>query len=237
MKTKSIIFLVAILTLSCGSSKSNAYNGGVKIPVSEFTSISASSGIEIYFTEGKSASVEVEKEYDGDTYVEAKVRNGKLTLSVDTKGKNHLRNLKLRVHVSCKNLEGLSLSGGVKFVTNKLNGDSKSISASGGANINIDRMKLNKLNLSTSGGASLDFGNIEGNSLKISSSGGSRIEANIAKAKDVRISSSGGARVILKGGTVDKVSASASGAATIDIRDLKYGDASTSQSGSGKVRK
>lgn len=235
MKTKSIFFLLLILVFSCGSSKSST--GSERVSVDDFTSISASSGIQIYFTEGKSAAVELEAENDGNVYIKAQVINGHLSLSIDNKGKENLRNVKLIAHVSCKNLKKISLSGGSKFTATELSGKTKSLSASGGANIKIDKINLNTLNLSMSGGASGNFNRIEGDKISISSSGGSSIKANFSKAKDVKVSSSGGANITLTGGKVDKVSAIASGAAKINISSLKYGDASVNQSGLGKIVK
>lgn len=237
MKTKSIFLLALILVFSCSSSKSSPGNSNG--PVSEFTSISAQSGIDIRFTEGKAATVELEKEADGNIYIQAEVINGRLELSLKEEyrnRRNNFKNLKMVARVSCKNLEKVSLSGGARFVTDELKGNKKSFSGSGGSSFSVDRMKADQLNISMSGGASVNFSRIETNKADISTSGGSSVNVDFSKAGDIKASTSGGANIRLTG-KADMISASASGAASVDITGLSYGNSSTSQSGMGKIVK
>lgn len=199
------ILSIIVLFVSCGSSKTSHVE---KINLSAYSGIEVRSGIEVYFSYGKSHTAQIDSPEPINVYVEKGI------LKVNRKGKSNKR---VKVYLTANNIESIALSGGSKFSTDELkNNRGISIAASGGSRYNIDEVRSETLN--------------------IASSGGSTSSLDIKSARAVSVAVSGGSNVVLTG-SVESLSVVSSGNANVDIVNLKYKDIQTNTSGRGRIQK
>lgn len=225
MKLRSILILSMILSFSCGSGKTAHKE---KIALSPYTMIVCSSGIEIYYSQGKSNTAEIDKSDN----VNVRVKDGSLVLQ--RKGKH---NGKAIVYLSSDRLDAVILSGGSKFSSKEIkNGNKFSATTSGGSNIEIETVGSDNCNIALSGGSSCTIRKMKSDKINIATSGGSNANVAIDKSRNANIAASGGSSITI-GGRVDNISISATGNANIDIASLKYDNINTNQTGKGRIRK
>lgn len=225
MKLMSVLILSMILFISCGSSKTANRE---KIAVSPYSTIVSSSGIEVYYSQGKSHTADIDK-YDN---VNVNVKDGSLILSRKGGRKGNAK-----VYLSASKLDAVILSGGSRFFSEELkNSDKISITASGGANIDINKVKSDNCNVALSGGADCTIRQTKSEKINIAASGGSNTNIRIEKAKNANVAASGGSNITVSG-RVDNISVSASGSADVNVVNLKYDNINTNMSGRGSIRK
>lgn len=225
MKLRSILILSMILSFSCGSSKTANKE---KIKLNSYATIVCSSGIEIYYSQGKSHTAEVDKSDN----VEVSVKDGSLILH--RKGRH---NGKATVYLSSDRLDAVILSGGSKFSSKEIkNGNKFSVAASGGSNIEIETIGSDNCNVALSGGSSCTVKRVKSDKVNVATSGGSNTNITIDKSRNANVAASGGSDITI-GGKVDNISISASGNAGVDITSLKYDNININQSGKGRIRK
>ncbi|EGK00342.1 head GIN domain-containing protein [Dysgonomonas gadei] len=233
MKVKSIILLVVCCVISLGISAQVVKE---KKPVSSFNKIAVSGGIDIYFTQSNSHSLEIETDAENMPKIEITVSNGNLELRRKD-GERFKRNSRIYAYVSAPALDAIAISGGSDFNAKELNNKGAlSIAASGGADIEIDRLNVNEANFAFSGGSDCDIKDLRAKKLKIAASGGSDSNINIGSADEVSLSVSGGADAELSG-KVKVISVSCSGGADVDIKKLTYETINAHKSGGGSISK
>lgn len=217
----SLIFLLA----TCSSSKTTNRE---KITVSPYTTIVSSAGIEVYFSQGRSHTADIDKE----NKINASVKNGTLVLS-----RKSGRSGNAKVYLTANKLESIVLSGGSRFFCDDLkNSDKVAIAASGGSNVDIKKLKSANCNIAISGGSNSSIKDVKSDRLNIASSGGSIANIDVKKAGNVNLAASGGSNITMMG-NVGNISVSSSGAADVNIVNLKYKTINTNTSGRGNIRK
>ncbi|MCU4156294.1 DUF2807 domain-containing protein [Carboxylicivirga sp. A043] len=203
-----------------------------KRSIGEFSSVSVSSGIDLYLTQSSAVELEVECRKDDLHRLRTEVE-GK-TLKIYMKGNsswNWNNKTVPKVYLSFKQLEKLIASGGSDiYGQNTIDQEYLEVSTSGGADIYVE-VKTTELKLTTSGGSDLK---IKGTTDKLtaSSSGGSDINARELKAQRVKVTSSGGSDAIVW--AEKEIMANASGGSDI----VYYGNPEIKQlneSGAGDI--
>jgi hypothetical protein len=190
----------------------------VKRNVPAFHSISVSSGIDLYLSQGDEVvAVSAASSADRDQIV-TRVEDGVLKIYFDWK-----RNLKvqwsshpMKAYVSFKNLERLTASGGSDVMvdgtivinkldikisggsdfTGKVNLQDLKIDASGGSDVNITGQS-DQLDISVSGGSDVKGYGLSANTCIIGASGGS--DVYITVNKELTANASGGSDIYYKG--------------------------------------
>jgi hypothetical protein len=203
----------------------------------DFRKISSTSGIAVYFSQGKTASIIVEAEPDIINEVKTEIKSG--TLEIGFKGTSIFRKIssKITVTVVAPALDEVNATGGSNFNTDELSGSSIDFNLSGGARGNIGEVKLSStLKINVSGGAACLLKNAQTSDCEFNSSGGARIEVKLESAKNVKANSSGGARIKLEG-EARNVDANASGGASVDISAIKSENVNSNSSGGGRVHR
>lgn len=230
MKAKSVIILLCCV-VCLGASAQTVKE---KKTVGNFSKISSSAGIDVYYTQGGSYSVEIETDAENMPKIDINVNSENLTLKCKD-GERFKKNSKIKAYVSAPALNGISFSGGADFSAQSINNDKEfSISASGGADIDINKIKARDIKISLSGGADCDMKNVEVAGLSLSISGGSDADIHILNADVVNVSASGGADVALSG-KAKMVNVSCSGGADVDVKNLSREKIESHKSGGGGI--
>ncbi|AQG80326.1 head GIN domain-containing protein [Spirosoma montaniterrae] len=168
-------------------------------PVSGFSGLSVSSGIDVYLTQGNSEKLTIEaKGFDEDEVI-SEVRNGVLKLYIDRRGImnwNFGRNTYVKAYLTFKQLNNLRASGGADvFGQGMLSFRDLNVEASGGSDIKLS-LKANELNAEASGGADLILDG-SARSLNASGSGGADLDARKLVVEVGNANSSGGSDVYI----------------------------------------
>ena len=179
-----------------------------------FSAINASSGVDVYLSQGSTESVEVEAEEESLKYLITEVdNNNTLVIKMDDSWKRWFKEMEpVKVYVTFTNLDRIQLSGGTDVMgQGELEFENLQISSSGGSDIRLN-LRVNELEVNSSGGADVV---LKGNAayLKGSASGGSDIKAQELDTEVAEINSSGASDVHVKVSRALK--ASASGASDI----------------------
>ena len=230
---KNLLKLSAMGIMLFASTTSVFAQENKSFPVKGFNSISVSSGIDLYLTQGGSESVNIKAESEILKEIEVEQSGGNLSIRMKS-GINWgsmFKNRVIKAYVNYKTLAALSASGGSDvFTQNTIKTDKFSIHASGGSDLKLD-LVCTDLELSTSGGSDLDLKGKADNMI-LKASGGSDIDAYELITQYAKASVSGGSDVNIN---VSKaLEASASGGGDIHFK----GDAAlkkTSSSKSGDV--
>jgi hypothetical protein len=234
------LFAFSFLLLGAGMAQAqqtvNDPNAQVR-NVGSFTSISVSSGVDLYLSPGETETVVVsasEEKYRDK--IMTVVENGTLKIYYDWKSNIQINwgsNKKLKAYVSFKTLQKLSASGGsdVSATTGVIKQPSLELSLSGGSDFQ-GRVETDQLKVSQSGGSDSD---IRGSATKatINISGGSDMDGYELKVNDCTVNASGGSDISI---TVSgNFTANASGGSDISYK----GDCALTKNSSGgsSVRK
>lgn len=235
MKTRISILCTALCIL-VGACSSSSQVGKGKQKVDNFTHISSSSGIDVYFAQGDKHTVKIEADGDMSDKVLIGVENGCLKLSLK-KNISSVNFSTIKAYVTAKTLEGISVSGGANFYADNIKTNKGfSVAASGAADVEIIKLKTDDCKIAISGGSDCDISDLNTKYLEIAASGGSDTNIKINDAEDIKVAARGGADVTLIGKT-KRISISCSGGADADIRDLSYDKIDSSKSGGGRISK
>jgi len=228
MKLTGIFALsLIILFTTCSSTKTTNRE---KITLSPYTTIISNAGIEVYFSQGRSHTADIDKE----NKINVSVKDG--TLVLNRKG-GKSTNGSVKVYLTADKLESIVLSGGSRFFSDDLkNSDKVSIAASGGSNVDIQKLKAANCNIAISGGSNSSIREVKSDRLNIASSGGSVANIEVKKGENVNVAASGGSNITMTG-RVENISVSSSGAADVNVVSLKYKTINTNTSGRGNIRK
>jgi len=223
---KSSIFLFIAIS-SCVAKAQETKNVAVKT----FNSITVSSGIDLYLTQGNTESLNIKTDAETmkNIVVEQNGSNVTLKFKEGINWSSMLKNREIKAYVNYKNLTNLSASGGSDvFSQNQIKADKLSIHASGGSDLKLNltckdlalqisggsdadlKGKAENMSLQASGGSDIDAYEFITEYAKVTVSGGS--DANIYVNKGLEASASGGSDVHFKGdAALKKTSSSKSG--------------------------
>ena len=192
--------------------------------VSNFNSLSVSSGIDVYLSQGNSEKLTIEAKGIDEDQVISEVRNGTLKLYVERKGLmgswNWGRNTYVKAYLTFRQLKNLQASEGADvFGQGRLSFNNLNLEASGGSDVKLD-LKADDLNVSASGGADAILQG-SARSLNAEGSGGADVDARKLIVETCNANSSGGSDVYVN--------------ATQELRMKASGGSDIYYSGSAKV--
>ncbi|MCZ4245408.1 head GIN domain-containing protein [Pedobacter punctiformis] len=228
-KSSVILFLIAVSGYYAKAQDNK------NVSVKSFNSITVSSGIDLYLTQGGSESLNIKADAELLKNIVVEQNGGNLTIKIKD-GINWsglFKNQVIKAYVHYKTLNALTASGGSDvFTENQMKVDKLAVRSSGGSDVKLN-LVCNDLSLQSSGGSDVDLkGKAE--NLSIQASGGSDIDAYEFAAEYAKVSASGGSDVNI---SVNKgLEAGASGGADVYFK----GNASlkkTSSSKSGEVKR
>lgn len=179
-----------------------------------FTALKASSGVNVYLSQGSSESVEIEADEEAFRYIVAEIEDGNvLVLRMENTSKRWFKNIgPVNVYVSFTELDNIQLSGGSDvFGQGKLEFAKLRISSSGGADLRM-QLQADELEVSSSGGSDVELSGTVAY-FNGTASGGSDIKARELEAVVAEVSASGAADVHVR--ATRELKATASGASDI----------------------
>lgn len=194
--------------------------------VGSFTGVKASSGIDIYLSQGDKVSVVVEADENLHEYIETEVKGNVLEVYTDANIREAERK---RVYVTVKELKYIaSSSAGDVIGETPIKSDDLELSASSAGDI---KLEVYAKNISADGSSSGDItlsGETDKLNVEMSSAGDLNAFNLKTRQADVSVSSAGDADVYV----TEKIIARASSAGDISYKgDPKYVDAHSSSAG------
>lgn len=199
--------------------------------VTGFTSISLSLPADTQIVQGDSEGISIESDDNILPLIETVVESGSLKIRLQDRNSS-VSTKNLRIVVSAKTLEALSISGSGDLRAAKLKSPKLKASISGSGDINIASLDAETLAVSISGSGNFAAGGkLQSVESKIAGSGDIKIGKLEAQAVKVSIAGSGDATVWAK----DTLTISVAGSGDVKY----YGDAKVTQSiaGSGSVKR
>jgi len=219
-----VALLVALVSISSYAQKSEERN------VDSFSEIKVSQAINCYLKEGTSEKVRVEVDGIDLDEVITEVSGDKLIIRLD---KGNFRNIHVKVYVTFKKLEGISVSSAADVYSESIiKSDQLDLSASSAGSMELE-VDVNEMSVSASSAADLELKG-KSNSLKIGASSAAQVDAYDLAAKSVRADASSGASV--KTNALEEIRADASSGADIRYKGNPARSNTDSSSG-GSVRK
>jgi hypothetical protein len=229
MKINNFLKLSAAAAICIASfGVANAQNGK-NVKVNNFSSITVSSGIDLYLTQGSSESLSIKGNDDliKDVIVEQDGAALKIRYKEGINWGRLFKNQSIKVYVTFKSLKGLTASGGSDVYTqNNIKADMLSVTASGGSDLKLN-LSCKDLQLSVSGGSDAALRGT-GENMSVSASGGSDIDAFAFVVNYAKVNASGGSDANIN--ATKAIEASASGGSDITYK----GNAVLKKTGSSK---
>lgn len=189
---KTIILAITLLTVGLPTTD----DWRKERPVSRFTGLDVSSGIDVYLTQGNAEKLTFEVKGVDEDEVKSEMKNGVLRLYIDRRGMgwNWGRGTSVKAYVTFRQLSNLRASGGADvFGQGTLSFRDLNLEASGGSDVKLD-LKADELNVAASGGADAVLaGSVQ--TLNAEGSGGSDLDARRLVASVCNAVSSGGSDV------------------------------------------
>jgi hypothetical protein len=191
---KHLLILLSAIILSLPATYAKKHKVKVKTKketrdVGTFSSISVSSGIDVYLTQGDKTSVVVVANKDYMDNIVTEVENDKLVIRINRS--ITLRNRSISVYVTTPDINQISASGGADvYGETTLKSERIKLSGSGGADFRLT-VDAKELVCNVSGGSDIY---VTGNAYDASfhASGGADINAYDLKTKNANVNTSGG---------------------------------------------
>nr|WP_294937927.1 head GIN domain-containing protein [uncultured Flavobacterium sp.] len=176
----------------------------------DFTSVSASNGLEIILEQSNDSKVHVEADDNLQDHIKTEVKEGELKIYSDV----NIRNSKAKkVYVQMPNLNSLETSSGASVTSsNTLESTSMDISASSGSAIDI-KINAATVNCDSSSGSEIKLAG-KADKLETESSSGSAIDASGLAVKNAVADSSSGSSINLNAS--ENITAEASSGSTVN---------------------
>lgn len=184
---KSSLFLLLIIGASAVKAQDKA------ISVKNISSITVSSGIDLYLTQGNTESVTIKGSADliKDVIVEVEGGNVAIKYKDGIHWSSLFRNQSIKAYVNFKTLKAITASGGSDvYSQNSFKLDNLDLRASGGADLKLT-LTCKDLTLSISGGSDADLKGAAEN-MQATASGGSDINAYGFVVNYAKVNVSGG---------------------------------------------
>jgi hypothetical protein len=201
--------------------------------VTGFNEIAVSTGADLVIKQGEEESLEIIGDDNLLQRIKTEVAGGKLKIYFsDQVFKSMSPSQDIKINISLKELNAISVAGSADIIADDLNTDSLDITISGSADTVLNNLNADTLNITVSGSGDFDIsGKVETQTIRISGSGNYRAPELESAECDISISGSGDATVNVS----DTLNVSVAGSG-----DVKYiGDPEIQQSvtGSGSVVK
>ncbi|NER15719.1 head GIN domain-containing protein [Spongiivirga citrea] len=194
-----------------------------------FTRISAQEGLDVYVTQGETASIQVEADENIMELIRTDIDNGRLRIHAD---KNIGRATK-KVYVTLPVIEALEASSGADLITkNIIKTETIRLKSSSGADL-IVKVSANEVDADSSSGADIRLSG-EAKKLIAEASSGSDIKASDFNVEDCNASASSGSDILVS--VSGKLIADASSGGDIRYRGEPK-SISKNKSASGSVSK
>ncbi|WP_461631300.1 head GIN domain-containing protein [Labilibaculum euxinus] len=231
---KASLLIVGLTFLLTGNTSAQFWgekgNGNVQTQdreIGSFSAISASSGLNVYVTQGDKESLRVEADENLMEYIITRVKGNELILKVDG---NIRRATKMDIYLTLVNVTEIHVSSGADFKTrNMINAEKLDISVSSGADAKME-LNAKELSCSVSSGADATLrGKADFFAGKASSGSDLKAKELIAKVCKAKASSGGDVTVYAE----EEIEASASSGgdvnyygnpAKINVSDSSGGD-------------
>jgi len=216
---RSFIFIIPILAISCtvGGQIRKTVHGNHHVTKSErntgsFTGVKASSGVDVFLSQGDRESVTVEADENLHEYIMTEVKGGILHVWADANIRNAERE---RVYVTIRDVESISTTSAGDIVgETPIRTDNLSLSASSAGDIKLEVYAGKvEVRISSSGDMTLK-GETETLEADLSSAGDLNAYELAAKEADVSVSSAGDADIYV----TEKLRARASSAGDINYK-------------------
>lgn len=237
MKAKLFLPLLCVVLLfsRCGSStRGNEMNGRgesfvtVDMDLHSFSSISATSGWDVYVVQGDRPSVRLEISEGLKERIKVRESRGVLELGMSSRSVSfssifkEKKNKHLRAYVTVRELKSLNCGGGVdvRFDSPISQPGELKVQASGGCDIIGFQVSCDRLSLDASGGSDVEIRLLNHAEVDLHSSGGSDVDVKGIDADKVTIEGSGGSDVLVEGKTRE-LFITASGGSDVDGAGLK----------------
>jgi hypothetical protein len=233
----TIAVLIALFLSSCGfdinlgpGKKGNGIVAKDNRKITgEFTSVSASEGLEVYVTQADEFNITVEADENVIDLIGTDINNGKLRIHA----RENIGRATKKVFVSLPVVTQLESSSGADLtVNNDLNTDHIEIGASSGSGIEVS-LRANEIKANASSGANIEMSG-EANDLEIRASSGSGVRAKDLLVKSCNANASSGADISIN--VSDILVADASSGANINYSGEATVERKKSVSGSVNKR-
>lgn len=239
IKNFLMVSLCLILTTSCVNNfeKLIKPNGEIlekECSLSNFKTLHASCGFEVFLSMGDTESVIVEAPENLHPYIETIVTNGHLVLRIKDDYCFNIRNTadRPRIYVSALSMESIEASGGSDCkLRNDLKGETFSLALSGGSDF-YGNVEAKKIETNLSGGSRFE-GNVNAEHLVNVMSGGSTMKMTVKTVKMEDILSGGS--VNKPSGVAENYSMDASGGSEVEGFDLFTENVNADLSGSSRL--
>jgi hypothetical protein len=228
-----LIFTLSVFMISCADGQWNRTvrgNGNVvkkERPASYFDGIRASSGIDVYLSQGDKESITVEADENLHEYIITEIKDGTLRVYHDNVTIREAE--RERVYVTLKDIKSLKTSSAGDIIgETPLNGENLEIGASSAGDIRVEvHAREVEVNISSAGDIKLS-GEADKLSAELSSAGDLNAGDFKVREADVSVSSAGDANVFV----TERLVARSSSAGNITYHGSpKYLDAHSSSAG------
>jgi hypothetical protein len=192
-----VILMIVALSLSACSVlpvNLNIIQGSGKVTsetrnVSGFTGIDLRGSPDVDVAFGEPEAVVVEAEDNIVPLIETKVENNQLVIGL--KNNTSISTTKpIRVHVTMKSLDAITLGGSGSVTASNLNGDAIKLDLSGSGNINLSGT-VQSANITLGGSGNVTCDQLKANSVKVEVSGSGNAKVYASDSLEARISGSG----------------------------------------------
>ena len=181
-----------------------------------FNGVSASSGIQVVFTQASSQKVIVTTDSGNLPYIKTEVKNGILHVGIDKKGNNKIRINKAIVTIEAPKLQSLAVSSGANFNTNSTVSENKlEVNISSGGTLRGDFKVKGLTEIQSTSGSTAKL-NLSTERLEMKSNSGASVSLD-GSASKAELQLSSAASVDAFGFKVDEVEIDASSAASLKI--------------------
>lgn len=203
IKTFLVLAMSAFFLLACTMSGFGVVRGSGNMvretrEVSDFNQVEMQGGGTLYLVQGDTESLEIEAEDNIMPYLRSRVIDGRLILDFDdTPRKAFSTTRTIKYHLTMKDIQGLSISGGGDIEAGPIVSEALTLNLSGGGDLKINSLTAEKLLVNVSGGGDIHIlnGNVQEQGLQIS--GGGQYDAADLQSQTTTASVSGGGELIV----------------------------------------
>lgn len=200
-------------------------------PYRNFSSITISGAVEVYYTQGANYSVRVEEEGEKRTIVEL---NGH-QLNIRSKKRNNIRFIgnanRSKIFITSPHLDEIKISGASKFCSKTMNQSNMKVGVSGASKVDLGKIDCSQFNLSISGASKMS-GDVKAQYATVDMSGASKADMSFI-GKNILVENSGASKLTLDL-DCEKLSANNSGASKLKVSGY-VDDVDIKKSGASRV--
>jgi len=205
--------------------------------VAGFERVEVCCGMELYLIQSSAESLEIEADDNLMDELSAAVIGNRLEIKYrQTNNVSFQPSKPVKLYLTVKDLQGVSLSGGGYLEAENLNSESFDLALSGGSDADIRELTTGDIDVNISGGGKLMAGLIEGDQLVMGFSGGSSAQIETLIASSVNVGNSGGGVFEADICEVDQLHLNLSGSSDANISTLTANRLKLEASGGGIVR-